>query len=133
MAKKKGFFKIFSSKLFLFVLILLFAGLAKITIEKFIEVNKAKEILNKEQQRIAEKEAKNLELKEKLKYFQSKEYLENIAKEKLNLVKPGEKLIYILPKEKKKKKEEELKKEKEKEEMSFWESLKSIFIKKEEK
>lgn len=130
MPKKNSFFKIFSSKIFLFVLILLFAGVAKITIEKFIEVKKAQEIINKEQQNIKEKEEKNKVLEEKLKYFQNKEYLENIAKEKLNLVKPGEKVIYILPKEEKEEKEKELE-EKTEEKMSFWESLKSIFTREE--
>jgi len=131
MAKKKGFFRIFSSKLFLFLLIFLFAGMAKVTIEKYLEASKAKEILGKEQARITEKEKKNKDLEDKLKYFQSKEYIENLAKEKLNLVKPGEKLIYILPKEEKEQKEEELKQKEEK--MSLFESLKGIFIKEEKK
>lgn len=127
MAKKKGFFRIFSSKLFLFVLILLFAGIAKITIQKYIEVKGAKDALDKEQKTIQEKEDKNKSLEEKLKYFQSKEYIENVAKEKLNLVKPGEKLIYVLPKEEKEQKEAEQKEQQK--EKSLWESLKSIFNK----
>jgi cell division protein FtsB len=129
--KQKKFVKILSSKLFLFVLILLFAGITKITIEKYIEVQKAKATLEEEQKNIKEGEKKSKELEETLKYFQSKEYIESVAKKKLNLVKPGEKVIYVMPEEEKEKeKKEEEQKEKEK---SFWDNLKEIFSKEEKK
>lgn len=126
--KRKKFVKTLSSKFFLFCLILAFAGLAKITVEKYIEVDKAKATLNQEQKKIKEGEKKNTELKETLKYFQTKEYFENIAKKKLNLVKPGEKVIYVMPEkeeEEKKIKEEETKKG----EKSFWEKVREFFSK----
>lgn len=129
--KQKKFVKIFSSKLFLFVLILLFAGITKITIEKYIEVQKAKATLKEEQENIKKGERKSKELEETLKYFQSKEYIEGVAKKKLNLVKPGEKVIYVMPEEEKEGKEKE--EEQEKQKKSFWESVKEIFSKEEGK
>ena len=122
--KQKKFVKILSSKVFLFFLILACAGIVKLTIEKYIEVSKAKATLQTEQERIKEGEDKNKELKNTLKYLQSKEYLEGVAKKKLNLVKPGEKVIYVMPEEEK----EEEKKETEKKK-SFWENVKEIFNK----
>lgn len=128
--KQKKFVKILSSKLFLFVLILAFAGLAKITIEKYIEVDKAKATLSEEKNKIKEGEKENKELEEELQYFQSKEYIESVAKKKLNLVKPGEKVIYVLPDEEVEEKKEEKKKE-EKQEKTFWQTLREIFSKEE--
>lgn len=124
--KQKKFVKILSSKVFLFFLILVCAGVVKLTIEKYIDVSKAESFLKEQQEKIKEGEEKNKELKNNLKYLQSKEYLESVVKKKLNLVKPGEKVIYVMPEEEKKdeKKETENKK-------SFWESVKEIFNKEE--
>ena len=126
--KKKKFVKILSSKVFLFFLILACAGIVKLTFEKYIEVSKAKVTLETEQQKIKEGEEKNKELKNTLKYLQSKEYLESVAKKKLNLVKPGEKVIYVMPEEEEKEEKEEKEKKK-----SFWESVKGVFNKEEKK
>jgi cell division protein FtsB len=117
---QKKFIKVLSSKVFLFCLLFLFAGLVKITVEKYMEVQSAKATLDGSQERIQSGETKNKKLKETLKHFQSKEYVESIAKEKLNLVRPGEKVIYVLPAKKKPA-------AKDKSSKNFWDSLKAIF------
>jgi cell division protein FtsB len=124
--KQKKFVKILSSKVFLFFLILLSAGVIKLTIEKYTEVSKARATLKTEKQKIEEGEKKTEEMKAMLKYLTSKEYIESIAKKKLNMVKQGEKVIYVLPEKIEKKEKKEKKK-------SFWENVKDKFNKKEEK
>ena len=121
--KKRTFFTVFSSKLFLFVLILVLAWIGKATINKFMSWDQAKSALISEEVKIQEEKERNKELKETLEYFQSEDYLERTIKEKLNLAKPGEKVIYILPEKEDRDSEEYFKKE------GLWEKLKEIFTK----
>jgi len=65
-------------------------------------------------------ERKNLELKENLNYIQSGEYLEKMAREQLDMKKPGEEVIVI-----QKQKEDDLPQKNE----SWWTKIKSIFAK----
>jgi len=120
--KKRTFFTVFSSRLFLFVLILVLAWVGKSTIDKFMSWSQAKDALISEETKIQEEEEKNKSLKETLEYLQSEDYLEKTVKEKLNLAKPGEKIIYVLPEEDENS-GESLKNE------GFWEKLKEIFTK----
>lgn len=73
---------------------------------RFFKINQEIKSL---EQRIAEIEKSNEELAKMEEYFQSEEFLEKEARLKLNLTKPGEKLIIV------KQQENILKEEKEKE------------------
>ncbi len=110
--RRKKFFKVFSSRLFLFLLIIATAGLAKVTVEKYFEVSKAKATLQKEEKKVKEDEGRLKKLEETIESFEDKEYLEKIVRRKLNLIKPGEKVIYVIPE--KVQEEQENSKEKEK-------------------
>ena len=85
--------------------------------------DQAKDALIAEETKIQEEEEKNEGLKKTLEYFKSEDYLERTIKEKLNLAKPGEKVIYVLPEKEDKDSEEYFKKE------GLWEKLKEIFTK----
>lgn len=117
--KEKHFFSIFSSKIFFFFLILILAGIVKICFGKFQELSWAKDILTSQEVKIKEQKERKEKLKRTFEDLQSEEYLMRILKEKLNLVKPGERVIYILP--------EEEKKEEVIEGKSFLERLKNFF------
>ena len=54
------------------------------------------EIINAEQARLDELIAKNLILEEDLKYYSSKEYIDLIAREQFNYVRPGQHLAYTI-------------------------------------
>ena len=62
-----------------------------------IELWQQKQRLSKAKQELVELEKKEEELKKQLAYYQSDEYVEKIAREKLMLGKPGEEVI-LLPK-----------------------------------
>jgi len=119
--KEKKFIKIFSSKIFLFFLILILAGFSKVCLDKFFEVQEARKIVLEGEEKIEGIELKSKKLEAELKKLQDKKHLENIAKEKLNLARPGEKVIYVLPEEEKKAKEKESR------EKGFWDQLMEIF------
>jgi len=114
---------IFFSRLFFFVLIILLAGLVKANIHKFREWQQARRLLLSQEEKIQKQKEKKQKLERLLECFQNEDYLNNIVKQKLNLVEPEEKIIYVLPE----------KEEKEKEETSqpknFLEQLKQIFKK----
>jgi|YelNatPaOPRAMG01_1025707.scaffolds.fasta_scaffold150980_2 cell division protein FtsB len=124
--RKKKFVRIFSSKLVLFLLIIACAGLAKVTIEKYIEVSKAKATLKGEEKKVKENEEKSKKLEEMINYFQSKEYLESIARKKLNLVKPGEKVIYVIPEKMEAEKKESQTKNNNQNKKNFFEKVKEF-------
>jgi len=124
--RKKKFVRIFSSKLVLFLLIIACAGLAKVTIEKYIEVSKAKATLKGEERKVKENEEKSKKLEEMINYFQSKEYLESIARKKLNLVKPGEKVIYVIPEKMEAEKKESQTKNNNQNKKNFFEKVKEF-------
>jgi len=119
--KEKKFIKIFSSKIFLFFLILILAGFSKVCLDKFFEVQEARKIVLEGEEKIKGIELKSKKLEVELKKLQDKKHLENITKEKLNLARPGEKVIYVLPEE------EEKTGEKKTGEKGFWEQLMEIF------
>lgn len=130
--KEKKTIKIFSSKFFLFVLILVLAGVSKITFEKVTEWNQVREILTLEEEKIKEKAEKNQMLEETSENLKNEEYLAKTVKEKLNLVDIGEKIIYVLPLPKKENNVEENNSEAKLENKSFWQKLKEIFSEEEE-
>lgn len=117
--KRKKFFKVFSSRLFLFLLIIATAGLAKITVEKYLEVSKLKATLQKEEEKVKEDENRLKKLEETIKSFEDKEYLERIVRKKLNLIKPGERVIYVIPEKAKEQKSQENREEKKKDKNIF--------------
>ena len=93
------------------------------TIEKFISWNRSSATLAVEEEKIQKEREKKEEFEKTLEYFKSEDYLERTAKEKLNLAKPGEKVIYILPQNK----DDDLEDLSENE--GIWEKLKAIFTK----
>lgn len=123
---RKKFVKILSSRIILFLLIIAVAAMAKVTFEKYKEVSKAKSTLKEEEKKTKDVQQKLEKLEAEMKYYQSKEYLESIARKKLNMAKPGEKVIYVIPEEEKVKKEEEQKVDQQKKNKSFWERLKEF-------
>lgn len=118
--KKNTFLTTFFPKVLCFVLILILAGIVKSSFDKFSNWKEAKNVLALKEETIEKEKEKLNNFKKILDYFQNPEYLERTVKEKLNLVRPGEKVIYVLPpKEEQGKKPPETK--------SFWERLKEIF------
>jgi cell division protein FtsB len=53
------------------------------------------EIIQREKERLEELEARNIELKEELKYYSSTEFIDIKAREELNLAFPNQRLVYI--------------------------------------
>ncbi len=122
--KKNIFLATFFPKVLCFVLILILAGIVKSSFDKFSNWKEAKNILAFKEETIEKEKEKLNNFKKILDYFQNPEYLERTVKEKLNLVRPGEKVIYVLPpKEGQEKKPPETK--------SFWEKLQEILFKNE--
>jgi len=114
---------IFFSRFFFFVLIILLAGLVKANIHKFREWQQARRLLLSKQEKIQKQKEKKQKLERLLECFQNEDYLNNIVKQKLNLVEPEEKIIYVLPEKEEKEKEETSKPK------NFLEQLKQIFKK----
>jgi len=65
-------------------------------------------------------EDRNKNLKENIDYVESEDYLERVAREQLNMKKPGEEVVVI--------QKEEGKEEKNQEDKNWWEKLKGIFM-----
>lgn len=123
--KRKKFVRILSSRITLFFLIIAVAAMAKVTFEKYIEVSKAKATLKQEEKKTKEAQQRLEKLETEIQYYQSKEYLESIARKKLNLAKPGEKVIYVIPEEKQNENEQKAESQ-EKKNKSFWERVKEF-------
>lgn len=119
--KKKNVKKLISSSLFgitvLAVIIFLVSTNWKIN-QRRRELIKKADLL---EQQVNELEQKNKELKEKKAEAESVDYLEEAAREQLDLKKPGEEVVVI------QKEEEEEEEEVREEEMSWWEKFKSIW------
>jgi len=124
--KRKNIFAIFSSKLFFFLLIIIFSGVVKLSFDKFREWSWARSTLISQEEKIGRGGEREKDLKNMLDYLQTEGYLIRIVKEKLNLVRPGEKVIFVIPEE-----EKELTQEKETENKKtferFLQTLKEIF------
>jgi cell division protein FtsB len=75
--------------------------------QNMVRLNQIENEIDKIEAQIARAEAENEELKEKIENSNSYEYIEEVAREKLGLVKPGEKMFIPVEKE-----EEESEKEK---------------------
>jgi len=113
----KGFLNTF----LVFILILILGAMLKNLFVKYGEFKKIQEEYLARQKELNLEEKQNKALQEKLKLFENEEFLKKEAKEKLNLVELGEKVIYII-------KEEENEEEKEKQSsQNLWDTLKSIF------
>jgi len=65
-------------------------------------------------------EKRNKDLKESAVYVETEDYLEEVAREQLDMKKPGEEVVVI-------QKEEEKKKEEEKEKESWWDRIRSFW------
>jgi len=116
--KKKNIFKIFYSKLFFFLLILIFSGIVKIGFDKFKEWNFARNALIVEEEKINEEKERKDNLKNVLDSLQDERYFIRIIKEKLNLASPGEKVVIVIPE-----KEEVSQEENGQEEEGFFEKI----------
>ncbi|MFH0987421.1 MAG: septum formation initiator family protein [Patescibacteria group bacterium] len=97
--KKKGAISLFSSKIFFFLLILVLSGLIRVGYDKFREWSFAKKSLASQEEKIEQAKRRRSDLKNLLNYLQSEGYLIRTVKEKLNLVAPGEKIIFVVPEE----------------------------------
>ena len=117
--RKNVFKKLFSSRFFLFILIIVFAGIAKMTFSKFEEWGAAKASFDAKKETIASKEVEKETLEEEIKNSKNERFVEKATKQKLGLVSPGEKVIYVLNE-----REEETEEEEEK---GIIEKLKEIF------
>lgn len=114
--KKKS---VFTSRLFCFFLIILLAGAIHVCFKKFEEWRWAEETLTTQEGKIVQEEGKKRRLKDMLDYFLSEGYLIRTIKEKLNLVSPGEKVIFVVPEEE----EEDASQDKESKNSGFLEGI----------
>lgn len=89
-AQKRRVFRLTKSKLPFFVfLIMLFYLTVSFTLQ-FNRLSVLRQEVRQVQEQVVELRSKNAELKEQLKRAQSDAYLEQTAREKLGLIKPGE-------------------------------------------
>ncbi len=89
--------KLLSSKAFLFSAILILAVLVvNLGRESYRKYQLTKEI-NKLESEINQLEGKNKQLADMMEYFKDESYLEKEARLKLNLKKPGEKVVIVSP------------------------------------
>ena len=89
-------FRTLSSKLTLGVLALLFIWIGAGAIKEAYRARKSEEGLDKLKQQIIGLEAKNSELNQMIDLFKQEAFVEQEAKERLNLKNPGEKVIIIV-------------------------------------
>lgn len=92
---RKRVFRLSKSKLPIFILVLLMFYLSVSFTVQFHRLSALRREINQVQLQLGEVQAKNAELREQLKKVQSDEYVEQVAREKLGLVKPGE--VKIVP------------------------------------
>jgi len=87
--------KFFNSK----AVLVLFLVLASLVVYSIFREKKSQQhivaSINSLEQEISQMEDKNLELAEMIKYLKSNQFIEHEAREKLNLTKPGEKLVIV--------------------------------------
>ncbi len=79
------------------VIIAIIAGIVMIATFNFyqnmVKINQIETKINQIENQIAEEKARSKKLEKMIKNSNNKEYIEEIAREKLGLVKPGEKLL----------------------------------------
>jgi len=95
--EKVKFKKIFSSKITLFLLLLLFIWLAVNLVGVIYKKHQASTKVEDLKSQVAKLEKSNQEISELIDYFNSGDFLEKQAKGKLNLRKAGEQVIIIEP------------------------------------
>jgi len=115
----KGFLNTF----LVFVLILALGFMMKNIFVKYGEFKKMQEEYLAKEKELSLEKKQNKDLQQKLKLFENEEFLKKETKDKLNLVEPGEKVIYII-------KEENKNEEEKQSSQNLWDSLKSIFERK---
>lgn len=104
------------------MIILFFIGFFVITNWKIAE--RRNELQNKAsilQEEVQELERKSIELKSKKEEAESSDYIEKVAREKLELKKPGEEVVVV-------QKGEVVEEEKKEEEETWWDKIKSIWM-----
>ncbi len=94
--KKRRVFRFSRSRLPLLVFLFLLGYLAVTFTLQFHRLSALRQEVQQVQMQVAELQAKNAELREQLKRVQSDSYLEQMAREKLGLVRPGEARIIPL-------------------------------------
>jgi len=115
----KGFLNTF----LVFVLILALGFMMKNIFVKYGEFKKMQEEYLAKEKELSLEKKQNKDLQQKLKLLENEEFLKKETKDKLNLVEPGEKVIYII-------KEENKNEEEKQSSQNLWDSLKSIFERK---
>lgn len=115
----KGFLNTF----LVFVLILALGFMMKNIFVKYGEFKKMQEEYLAKEKELSLEKKQNKDLQKKLKLFENEEFLKKETKDKLNLVEPGEKIIYII-------KEENKNEEEKQSSQNLWDGLKSIFERK---
>lgn len=94
--RKKRVFRLSKSKLPLLVLLVLLFYLAITFTLQFHRLAALHQEIRQVQKQVTELQSKNSELREQLKRVQSDSYIEQMAREKLGLIKPGEARIVPL-------------------------------------
>ncbi|HOA47681.1 MAG TPA: septum formation initiator family protein [Candidatus Pacearchaeota archaeon] len=100
--------------------------MAKATFDKYVSWRQANSALTEVEEKIQSEQQKSKDLKKEIDEIRSEEYIERVTKERLNLVKPGEKVIYVLPETPA---EQEESNEEIKTNEGLWEKIKGIFVK----
>ncbi len=94
--KKDKFFKRFlSSKIFFILGIIIFGFLLFALLNKFFESREIDQEIKESEQEIARLETKNSELRELLSYLDTDAFLEQEARLKFNMQKPGESVMVV--------------------------------------
>lgn len=94
--KKDKFFKRFlSSKIFFILGIVIFGFLLFALLNKFFESREIDQEIRESEEEIARLETKNSELKELLSYLDTDAFLEQEARLKFNMQKPGESVMVV--------------------------------------
>lgn len=119
--KKKKTLKPF---VFYIIFIIIFFALAAFFISTNWKIYQRRAELNNKitelEKELEDLEIKNKDFKENINYIQSQDYLEQAAREELDMKKPGEEVVVIQREEKEKEEEPESK--------NWWEKLKGIFM-----
>ena len=97
-SQTKSYKKFLNTKLAVFVLALIFILIILAVVKNLSQQKEIDQSSQKLANEIANLKKQNLELNRLINFFASQEFIEHEAREKLNLAKPGERMV-IVPKE----------------------------------
>jgi cell division protein FtsB len=85
------------NKFFRVIIVVLGLGFIVKLTGDFLHLLRANQQIKTAEEKVLKLEEKNRELSEKYQYFQSKEFIEEEARNKLNMAKPGETIVVLPP------------------------------------